>query len=280
MTVTAEDKDKNQEPEKQEPEQEEEVEVLDVDKMDVGVPVATATPVDTNKKNILTVTVNKSSPHVSVGVALKGDSPEILFSVIKSEGLLGKTEIEPGMILQSINGQSFEKAKDAAIYLKESSGNLTFVVHKNILEATIYKSSIDTPVGVSFKGSTPPIIIANIAPNSPLMGSEIMQGMTLVRINGNSFSGSKQAAMFLREIEGKITIEARRNYEKGKAATTTAGQKPPPPGCKPGGVWKRENYHGPTTCVMTLLGCFLFGIFGLVPLCVPCDEHTVYVVVS
>ena len=240
--------------------------------------------------DILSVKLHKESKHISVGISMKGAYPEIVITQIRPGSLCSKTGLEPGMLIESVNGKTFSVAKDVSNYLAEAVGDVQIKAVRNIATASVYKPKNDFPVGIVFQAGPEPIIITKIADSSPLVGSEIAPGMVLVRINGQSFATSQQAAAFLKDSHGKITIEARKNYseqEKTQPANTKAATvvplataRPPPPGVPSGGEWVRSKYHGPTSCVWIALGCLCLGLPAILCLLCPCDVRDVYIVVS
>ena len=50
----------------------------------------------------------------------------------------------------------------------------------------------------------------------------------------------------------------------------------PPPNCNDGGQWGTLQYCGQKTCLMTCLGVYICGIFGLFLLTCPQDEKDAY----
>ena len=77
-----------------------------------------------------------------------------------------------------------------------------------ITVATVVKPQRDAPLGISLRGFHPTIMISVINPQSLVGETPLKVGMTILRINGKTFTSGEQAVYYLRNSEGEITFEA------------------------------------------------------------------------
>lgn len=81
-----------------------------------------------NSGSTITATVFKYAPNIPLGLSLQGSTISggggIRIAKISPVSLCGQTKLRPGMILQSINGKTFQTDYDAVQYVKQCTGKI------------------------------------------------------------------------------------------------------------------------------------------------------------
>lgn len=111
------------------------------------------------RASLISVRMCKPSPDLVVGLGFRSMAGELQLSKISPTGALSESPLRPGDRLISLDHNSNTAhwtAHQAANYVRHKVGLLSIVVRTkdgdpNRVEATVYKSSIDEKVGISFK---------------------------------------------------------------------------------------------------------------------------------
>jgi hypothetical protein len=165
---------------------------------------------DHETTEVICATVFKPTETTSVGMAVKGRSPNIEITKISPGSLSSQTDLQVGMGLVSINGVFFQTSSEAIDFLRQSVGTLRIIAVKyKTVSATIFKPNPETSVGISLKGGFPAIKIINLKPGSLSSGTSLRPGMSLVSINGLSFNTAADAIQPLKSTMGTIDVKAR-----------------------------------------------------------------------
>ena len=77
-----------------------------------------------------TITVNRSSANVSIGLYIQRLEKSIIVTGIESKGLFDGTDLESNMILESINGIRYSSYEEGKTLLKKAQGRVTIVAYK------------------------------------------------------------------------------------------------------------------------------------------------------
>ena len=153
--------------------------------------------------DIVTGTVFKHSHDVSVGMSLQGSAPNITIAKINPSALCASTELEPGMILESINGRTFHTNDEAVRCVKESIGQVVIVARRPGpgAQKQVYVSSFDNedyPEILMPEYDTPTIIQAELNQlNADPQDEELSHNNRAVT---TSSSGQNQAAPQPRDL--------------------------------------------------------------------------------
>ena len=193
----------------------------------------------------ITVHVTKPSRVSRLGVDLKNASGGgVYVNTIRDDSIFVATELQAGMIIESINGISCASlaSSEAANILRQVEGEIFMDVRStpiaipsapplmavSSITVTAIKPTRQTKVGIGFKnhnnhgssGGGGQVYINSVKQDGIFTSTLLQQGMIIDSINGVDCSRltSAEAANLLREAEGEISVVA---HEESLAPITT-----------------------------------------------------------
>lgn len=162
---------------------------------------------------IISSTATKPSKDSKCGIVFERAKPNfpLVIKEIREGGLLEASEVKPGMVVESINGEpmTWKSPKDAAEMLKQAESEISIACV--VAKATVTKAAKEDKVGISIKNSTTKkgMWISKIAEETKFADSELKVGMQVLFINDTACpSDTKEAIQLVKDAEGDLTIVA------------------------------------------------------------------------
>ncbi|CAB9496639.1 PDZ domain (Also known as DHR or GLGF) [Seminavis robusta] len=201
----------------------------------------------------LTVIVTKPTINTKLGIVLASKANKLFIKKIASGTLGSTTELEPGMIVHSINNHAVthKSSAEAAQILGAAEGHITFLVQiegnalldpSRLVTALMVKKHDSTKVGLAMKMQGGKIVITKNSESGLAKDTDLKVGMRVIRINNVDLTKKKatDAADLLVKATGVLTVIAQKpDLAPGTHVVASIpvpvvapGEKPPSKGIK------------------------------------------------